>query len=151
MPPFVLNVALGLIGTGSALGSGVGIIPAILCGTLSGGISAWNEQCPRVDSMVVGEGAVTVRAGDIIMAANDQWPEEYALEMLGDNFCMAHQAAVTGTSLGAAIGQNALCVQACEILPAVAVMSGYETCRECCKQATISGYSTTLALLPDLL
>lgn len=144
--------SLGLIGTASALGGGVPLIPALVCGSISGSFSAFGNQCPaELDSIAAGEATKVgaQRAGEVVMLSSD--PGDYAVEMLGDNFCKAHAYTTMGTALGTAIGQNQLCVTACETLPQVAIMSGYESCKVCCREATIAGFGRATELLVDVI
>ena len=78
--------------------------------------------------------------------------EAMALEMLGDNFCKAHAYTTMGTALGTAIGQNQLCVTAaCQTIPQVAIMSGYESCKVCCREAKIAGFGIATELLVEVI
>ena len=144
--------SLGLISTASALGAGVPLIPALICGSISGSFSAFGGQCPaELDSIVSSEATKlgAQRASEAMMLSSD--PNDYALEMLGDNFCKSHAYTTMGTALGNAIGQNQLCVTACETLPQVAIMSGYESCKVCCREATIAGMGRATELLVDVI
>jgi len=153
MPIFNFDfLSMGIIGSAAALGAGTPLIPAIICGGISGSFSAFGNQCPaELDSIATG-GITTLstqRAGEIIMQSSD--PSEYALELLGDNFCKSHAYSVMGTSLGTSIGQNQLCVTTCELLPQVAIMSGYESCKVCCREATLAGIGRAAEILPELI
>lgn len=88
-------------------------------------------------------------ANEIVMLSSDA--NEYALELLGENFCKAHGYSVMGTALGNAVGQNQLCVSVCEALPQVAIMSGFESCKTCCREATIAGLGRATELLVDII
>lgn len=146
-------LSLGAIGTAAAMGGGVPLIPALICGGISGSFSAFGNQCPsELDSIATGEITTlsTQRAGEILMQSSSD-PSEYALEMLGDNFCKAHAYSVMGTALGSGIGQNQLCVTTCELLPQVAIMSGYESCKVCCREATLAGFGRATELLTELI
>jgi hypothetical protein len=104
-----------------------------------------------LDSIVAGEATKVgaQRVGEVAMLSSD--PGDYALEMLGDNFCKAHAYTTMGTALGTAIGQNQLCVTACETLPQVAIMSGYESCKVCCREATIADFGRATELLGEVI
>lgn len=153
MLPFFDFLSLGLIGTAAALGGGTSLIPATICGSISGTFSAFNGQCPaELNSIAAGEitkmGAKRT-AGEIVMLSSEG--SEYALELLGENFCRSHAYSVMGTTLRTAVGQNQLCVSVCESLPQVAIMSGYESCKVCCKEATITGLGRATELIVDII
>ena len=150
MEPILSAISLGLITVGSSLGGGAPLIPALLCGSVSSILGYNQGQCPaELNDVMVEAGKTELggRTGELVMSE----ASDYSMELLGENFCQAHAYSVLGTTLGVGVGQNALCVTTCEQLPQVAIMSGYESCKECCKEATLAGLGRAVELLPDLI
>ena len=150
MEPILSALSLGIIGIGSALGGGAPLIPALMCGSVSSILGYNQGQCPaQLDDVIVeaGKTQLGARTGELVMSE----ASDYSMELLGDSFCEAHAYSVLGTTLGMGIGQNTLCLTTCEQLPQVAIMSGFEGCKQCCKEATIAGLGRAVELLPDMI
>lgn len=150
MEPILSALSLGLISVGSALGGGAPLIPALVCGGVSSILGYNQGQCPAELNDVIVEAGTTqlgARTGELVMSEAG----DYSMELLGDGFCEAHAFSVLGTTLGMGVGQNALCVTTCEQLPKVAIMSGFEGCKECCKEATLAGIGRAIEILPEMI